>query len=78
MYGTATHSYAGPSIVRRLGSDKYRYADSTGEITVKTDAKIWPAGTPAEDQTGARVPGAYDTSLAGGPGVEVARIEKLP
>jgi uncharacterized protein (TIGR00156 family) len=64
-------------IVRHMGSDKYRFADSTGEITLEIDAKIWPANTPVDDKTEVRVHGEYDKSLIGEPEVEVTRIEKL-
>jgi uncharacterized protein (TIGR00156 family) len=64
-------------IVRHLGSDKYRFADSTGEITLEIDAKIWPANTPVDDKTEVRVHGEYDKPLIGEPEVEVTRIEKL-
>lgn len=64
-------------IVRHLGSDKYRFADSTGEITLEIDAAIWPANTPVDDKTEVRVHGEFDKSLFGEPEVEVDRIEKL-
>ena len=64
-------------IVRHMGSDKYRFTDSTGEITLEIEAKHWPAGTPVDEKTEVRVHGEFDKSLMGEPEVEVSRIEKL-
>jgi uncharacterized protein (TIGR00156 family) len=64
-------------IVRHLGGEKYRFADSTGEINVEIDAKRWPANTPIDDKAMVRVYGEYDKALVGEPEIEVERIDML-
>lgn len=64
-------------IVRHLGGDKYRFADSTGEITVEIDDDQWPANTPVDDKVQVRIQGEFDKDLVGDPEVEVDRIEVL-
>jgi uncharacterized protein (TIGR00156 family) len=64
-------------IVRHLGGDKYRFADSTGEITVEIDARQWPANTPIDDKAQVRLHGEFDKDLIGEPEIEVKSIEKL-
>jgi uncharacterized protein (TIGR00156 family) len=64
-------------IVRHLGGENYRFADSTGEINVEIDDKHWPANTPIDDKAQVRLYGEYDKKLLGDPEIDVERIEKL-
>lgn len=64
-------------IVQHLGGDKYRFADSTGEITVEIDNKYWPANTPIDEKMNVRLHGEYDKDLIGQPEIDVKRMEKL-
>jgi uncharacterized protein (TIGR00156 family) len=64
-------------IVRHIGGEKYRFADSTGEITLEIDAQYWPANTPVDGTTEVRIHGEYDKELLGEPEIDVKRIEKL-
>lgn len=64
-------------IVRHSGSDKYRFADSTGEITLEIDAKRWPANLPIDEKMEVRIHGELDKSLMGEAEVDVERIEKV-
>jgi uncharacterized protein (TIGR00156 family) len=64
-------------IVRHLGGEKYRFADSSGEISVEIDAKTWPANTPIDDKAQVRLQGEFDKGLVGEPEVDVERIELL-
>ncbi len=64
-------------IIRHLGGDNYRFADSTGEIDVEIDTEHWPANTPIDDKTEVRISGEYDKGLVSKSKVEVDRIEKL-
>lgn len=64
-------------IVRHLGGDDYRFADSSGEIDVEIDNEYWPANMPIDDKTEVRITGEYDKGLVRKPKVEVDRIEKL-
>ena len=64
--------------MRHLGSDKYRFADSTGEITLEIDSKTWPANMRVDEKMEVRVHGEYDKDLIGEPEVDVTTIEKLP
>ena len=64
-------------IVRHVGGDKYRFADSTGEITAEIEAKHWPASTPIDEKAEVRLYGEYDKGLIGEPEIEVTKIEKL-
>jgi len=64
-------------IVRHLGSDKYRFADSTGEINLEIGPKIWPANMRVDENTEVRVHGEYEKALIGEPEVDVTNIEML-
>ena len=64
-------------IVRHLGGDKYRFADSSGEIDLEIDADKWPANTPIDDKVQVRVHGEFDKNLLTAPEIDVERIEKL-
>ena len=64
-------------IVRHLGSDKYRFADSTGEISLEIDPKTWPVNMQVDDKTQVTVRGEYDKNLIGEPEVDVTSIEIL-
>jgi uncharacterized protein (TIGR00156 family) len=64
-------------IVRHLGGEKYRFADSTGEITVEIETEQWPANTPIDDKAQVRLQGEFDKDLIGEPEIEVKNIEKL-
>ncbi len=64
-------------IVRHLGGENYRFADSTGEIDLEIDNDNWPANTPIDDKAEVRVVGEYDKDLVSKPKVEVEHIEKV-
>lgn len=64
-------------IVRHLGGENYRFADSTGEIDLEIEAKHWPANTPIDDKAQVRVQGEFEKGLVRKPRIEVERIEKL-
>lgn len=64
-------------IVRHLGGDKYRFADSSGEIDLEIETEHWPANTPIDDKTDVKITGEFDKGLIGKPKVEVERIEKV-
>ena len=64
-------------IVRHLGGDDYRFADSSGEIDVEIDNEYWPANMPIDDKVEVRITGEYDKGLVSKPKVEVDRIEKV-
>lgn len=64
-------------IIRHVGGDKYRFADSTGEIDLEIETEHWPANTPIDDTSKVRITGEYDKGLTHKPRVEVERIEKL-
>ena len=64
-------------VVRHLGGDNYRFADSTGEIDVEIDNEYWPANTPIDDKAEVRITGEYDKGIVSKPKVEVERLEKL-
>ena len=64
-------------IVGHMGGDKYRFADSTGEIDLEIETEHWPANTPIDDTSKVRITGEYDKGLTHKPRVEVERIEKL-
>lgn len=64
-------------IVRHLGGENYRFADSSGEIDLEIEAKHWPANTPIDDKTEVRVQGEFEKGLVRKPRIEVERIEKL-
>lgn len=64
-------------IVRHLGGDNYRFADSSGEIDVEIDTEHWPANTPIDDKAEVRISGEYDKGLISKPKVEVERLEKI-
>lgn len=64
-------------IIRHMGGEKYRFADSTGEIDLEIDNELWPANSPIDDKSEVRVTGEYDKDLVSKPKVEVERIEKL-
>ena len=64
-------------IVRHLGGDDYRFADSSGEIDVEIDNEYWPANMPIDDKVEVRITGEYDKGLVCKPKVEVDRIEKV-
>jgi uncharacterized protein (TIGR00156 family) len=64
-------------IVRHLGGEKYRFADSTGEIDLDIDADKWPANTPIDDKVQVKLQGEYDKKLIGNSEIDVERIEKI-
>lgn len=64
-------------IVRHMGGDKYRFADSTGEIDLEIEAEHWPANTPIDDKAEVRITGEFDKNLLRKSKVEVDRIEKV-
>jgi uncharacterized protein (TIGR00156 family) len=64
-------------IIRHMGGEKYRFADSSGEIDLEIDDDIWPANTPIDDKVEVRILGEYDKDLVSKPKVEVERIEKV-
>lgn len=64
-------------IVRHLGGDKYRFADSTGEIDLEIEGELWPANTPIDDKAQVRITGEYDKGRIAKPKVEVERIEMV-
>jgi uncharacterized protein (TIGR00156 family) len=64
-------------IVRHLGGDDYRFADSTGEINVEIDTEYWPANTPIDDKAEVRITGEFDKDILTKPKVEVNRLEKI-
>jgi uncharacterized protein (TIGR00156 family) len=72
-----THVALQGRIVRHLGGENYRFADSTGEINVEIDDKRWPANTPIDDKAQVRLYGEYDKKLIGDPEIEIDRIEIL-
>ena len=62
-------------IVRHLGGDKYRFADSTGEIELEIESEHWPANAPIDDKTEVRITGEFDKGRIRKPKVEVERID---
>ena len=64
-------------IIRHVGGDKYRFADSTGEMDLEIESEHWPANTPIDDKAEVRIMGEYDKGLVSKPKVEVERIEKV-
>ncbi|MEM7499826.1 MAG: NirD/YgiW/YdeI family stress tolerance protein [Pseudomonadota bacterium] len=51
-------------IVERLGEERYRFADATGEITLDIDDALW-RGRRVDPETELRITGEVDRGLVG-------------
>ncbi|MDR2199817.1 MAG: NirD/YgiW/YdeI family stress tolerance protein [Deltaproteobacteria bacterium] len=64
------------NIVRSVGNEKYILKDSTGEITVDIDDKLW-AGRTVNPETKVEIHGEIDREFIGGIVVDADRLNTL-
>ncbi len=64
-------------ILGSTGHDRYKFADGTGEMTVKIKPALWPAGQKVSETTTVELVGEYDKELIGESHFDVKAI-RLP
>ncbi|ADG19395.1 conserved hypothetical protein [Paraburkholderia atlantica] len=62
-------------IVKSIGDENYRFADSTAEIPLKIDHKLWPAGRPLNETSTIELTGKRNKEIVGTSKVKVHDIK---
>lgn len=64
-------------LLKKVGSDKYLFADQTGQIRVEIDHKDFPS-QPISDTTRVEVRGEVEADFLQSPEIDVKRLTVLP
>ncbi|KJK26258.1 hypothetical protein UB46_00800 [Burkholderiaceae bacterium 16] len=71
------HAVLRGKIVNSVGHERYQFDDGTGQIRIKIDKKLWPAGQPVDASTQVELLGEYDKELFGDSKFKVKQIRIL-
>ncbi|MGO4812316.1 YgiW/YdeI family stress tolerance OB fold protein [Cupriavidus sp. 2MCAB6] len=71
------HAVLRGKIVNNVGHELYQFDDGTGQIRIKIDKKLWPAGQPVDASTQVELLGEYDKELFGDSKFKVKQIRIL-
>ncbi|MFT3803507.1 MAG: NirD/YgiW/YdeI family stress tolerance protein [Burkholderiaceae bacterium] len=62
-------------IVKRIGEEKYQFADETGEIPIKIERENWPAGQTVNETSTVELSGKYDKPIVGASKVKIRGLK---
>lgn len=71
------HAVLRGQITSSVGHEHYQFDDGTGQIRIKIDKKLWPAGKPVDASTKVELLGEYDKALFGDSKFKVKQIRIL-